>query len=305
MNKINFEDDLPLLSDKPDIALAKIQKKIWRYSKRWLFKNDEFVQLFNKRITHIVENLPREKEVKKELETELAYIFHDIYINQGLILSSDIEIATMRSIEHMLDEEWLLRDYIDFVAWKTETLDINNIDFFQDFLNYLTGYISNGVNDTMFYIQACIKISQTSKDWIDILMGHLFERFTMIPDNIISSMIDEHNGYLWGEGIDMDEYITEMMKEEELSYTEAISAFEEMKKSCAAFHIFLVELYNTYIYPKIWKFSEEKQREIRSLLNDFRDIVDPEWFIPLFFDSGNSIETLERNKMVMEWREIH
>ncbi len=42
-----------------------------------------------------------------------------------------------------------------------------------------------------------------------------------------------------------------MMKEEELSYTEAISAFEEMKKSCAAFHVFLGELYNAYIYPKI------------------------------------------------------
>ncbi len=28
MNKITFEDDLPLLSDKPAVALAKIQKKM-------------------------------------------------------------------------------------------------------------------------------------------------------------------------------------------------------------------------------------------------------------------------------------
>jgi hypothetical protein len=74
-----------------------------------------------------------------------------------------MEMARMRMIELMLDEEGLLRGYINFVTEGTESINLEDPDFFKNFLDYLIGYMPNGVNDTLFYLQACIRISQVSR----------------------------------------------------------------------------------------------------------------------------------------------
>jgi hypothetical protein len=89
-----------------------------------------------------------------------------------------------------------------------------------------------------------------------------------------------------------------------LSYREASLSFEESQRDCAGFHFFLASIYNEHIYPKLIGLSVEEVRTIYSMLNDLRDIVDPEYYIPLYFHNGNIPELLERQKMVEEGRNI-
>jgi hypothetical protein len=49
----------------------------------------------------------------------------------------------------------------------------------------------------------------------------------------------------------MNEHISNIMIEENLTRAEATCFFEEMKGDCAGFHLFLAEIYNKYIDPKI------------------------------------------------------
>lgn len=71
-------------------------------------------------------------------------------------------------------------------------------------------------------------------------------------------------------------HVDAIMDGEGLSREEAIQEFEKMRQDCAGFHGFLATIYNEYIVPTIGNLPKKRQMEIKSMLNDFRDIVDPE-----------------------------
>ncbi len=102
-----------------------------------------------------------DKDLKKSMERDLAYICHDLQRNQAIILTtSHNQQAWMRHIELLLEEEGVLMDYLGFIADKKDTLDMSKPDLVIQFLNYLTGYLSNGVEDVTLYVRTCIRISQ-------------------------------------------------------------------------------------------------------------------------------------------------
>lgn len=303
MNTTNYADILPNRECNPRDAIEAISEKLPGYIREWLFEVVDFVEIFADRIHHIIENLPENPEEKRSAEVELAYIIHDLYINQDIVIAHNQQQVNLRSIELLLDDEGVLTEYLWFSQWVIDNVDISKPELFVHFLEYLASYNSIWIKDVMIYIQTCIRISQLD-GWVDILMTHLREVFDHIPTDMIDSMIDENRWYLWGKSWDYEENIHIIMDEENLSYQEASLEFEEFQRDCAGFHFYLGWIYNEYILPKISKLPTEKQFGIYSTLNDLRDIVDPEYYIPLFFYSGNTPELIERNKILEEGREI-
>jgi hypothetical protein len=66
-----------------------------------------------------------------------------------------------------------------------------------------------------------------------------------------------------------------------------------------------MNLWNLYISPHFNSLDKSHQIHITKLLNDFRDIIDPEHFVPLFFYTENWIEYLERDTIIQQGRELH
>jgi hypothetical protein len=69
-----------------------------------------------------------------------------------------------------------------------------------------------------------------------------------------------------------------------LTYIEATRSVEDFRQNAAAFHLFLGRLWNKNILPHFNTLSTDQQRSIIRLTNDFRDIVDPEHYVPVYFD---------------------
>jgi hypothetical protein len=61
-----------------------------------------------------------------------------------------------------------------------------------------------------------------------------------------------------------------------ISYNEASKCVMRSQNDSAAFHLFLADLYNSCMYPDIHNFDINTQVQYLDLLNNFRDMVDPE-----------------------------
>lgn len=273
--------------------------------REWFFLIDDFLQFFAQSIDNIINNLPEDQTKRKEMEIELAYIIHDLYINQEIIIARDTELGNIRSVELVLDREGLLSQYLAFAHGTQKNIDISEPKYFLQFLDYLASYIPNGIHDVRLYLRACIGVSQLGNEGMSILLQHTKKMFSYISMDDIDVMIDNYNWYIGKESVDVNERIRFIMEEENITHDEAIILFRDFQEDCAGFHLYLVGLYNAYIEPKLCTVPIKEQQIINSMLNDFHEIVDPEYFIPLFFQNGNGIETLEREKIIAEWREIH
>jgi hypothetical protein len=91
-----------------------------------------------------------------------------------------------------------------------------------------------------------------------------------------------------------------MEDDKTLSRSDALEKLEKNIHEDAAFHLFLVNFSENYIYPYFPNLSREQQIEIANLLNDFRDIVDPEHFVPFYFKNANWIEASMRENIIKE-----
>jgi hypothetical protein len=91
-----------------------------------------------------------------------------------------------------------------------------------------------------------------------------------------------------------------MMQEGDISYVEANDSFSANQREIAGLYFYLGGIYNEYILPKMTDLPKEAKNELFSLLNDFRDIVDPEGYMPMYFFNGNGVEFLERGKILDE-----
>lgn len=129
--------------------------------------------------------------------------------------------------------------------------------------------------------------------------------FSYISMDDIDEMIDKNNGYLGNESWDENTRIHCIMKENKVSHDEATILFRDFQKLCAGLHIYLIGIYNVHIKTKLFAIREEEQNEIVTLFNDFRDIIDPRYFVPFFLENGDMIENHEREKMEVEWRVLH
>lgn len=303
MNIRNYAEILPNPDCDPQDAIEALVEKVPWYLREWLFDISDFVQMFVNRVNSIMANLSWEESKIKKIEDTLIYIFRDLGINRYLNIIRDNEILSQRWIKILLDSEWVLTDYLWFSQWEIHKVDISNPELFIDFLDYLAYNNSDSIKEVMVYVQTCVRISQLD-GWVDILMIHLKKVFARIPMDMIDSMIDQNRWYLGGKSWDFDECIRCIQDDEGLSYEEASLEFEEFQRDCAGFHFFLIRLHSEYIYPKMWDLPIQKVHEIYSTLNDLRDIVDPEYYIPTFFHNGNIPELLERQRMVEEGRDI-
>jgi hypothetical protein len=306
------EDPLPQKSVDSHTAIIQILDNLWLYSPQWNTKNEAFRAVFSTQIAHIVDNLPLDKSVKNDMKKDILdnpdFLVQFLDYITGYLSNGVEDVALyVRACLQISQIEWwlaiLVTHFDNFENQDDDTIIISRADFLLQLLSYLRGYISKGVEWFMVYVQTCIQVSQLDI-WEDILMTHLARVFATLPRDKILSMIEDH-GYVGGEDWDGGVHIDEIMDGGNYSREDAKEEFEKTRQDCAGFHAFLATIYNEYISPTIWNLPKKRQIEIHSMLNDFRDIVDPEGYIPLFFDNGNSIEMMERNKAVTKWREIH
>jgi hypothetical protein len=69
-----------------------------------------------------------------------------------------------------------------------------------------------------------------------------------------------------------------------LTYLQAARLVENFIYDAAAFHAFLGRFWNKCVFPYFNNLSTEQERDLIKLSNNFRDIVDPEHYVPLYFD---------------------
>ena len=81
---------------------------------------------------------------------------------------------------------------------------------------------------------------------------------------------------------------------EDISYDDARAMVVSDQRRCARFHIYLNHLAQNAIAPRIDAYPLEKRKPLFRRLNDFRDILDPEMFVPASFNPFNVLERMER-----------
>jgi len=303
MKETDFErhflkDNAPLQD-----AIEAIVDKLPEIGRKWLFQSDEFVCVFSRKFEAIVNRLPKD-DSRKPLEIELAYIVRDIEQRHGIIIAQYDRDTRLRSIEFTLEEHDVLEQYRQFSQGVSSVVDISEPELFVLYLEYLYAYVGMSISHAGEYLQACIRFAQVD-GWDEVLLDHLDSFFDKIPQNAIDDMLNEHD-YLGGDEWDFELHVKGAQEEEPwISRNKAIQRVMEFQNNRAAFHLFLADLFNACIFPRFISLSRDEQIFYINLLNDFRDIVDPEGYVPLYFHNGNWDETLMRDKMREEWRDVH
>lgn len=119
MNIQSFDQVLPEVWEDPLAYIIALRKKWSSIVEKNLFKDNDFVELFEKRVSKLVHNISTQQDQKKNTEIELAYICKELYDSYSLVFSADPESASLRTIEWMLEKEGLLEYYMAFSEWKS------------------------------------------------------------------------------------------------------------------------------------------------------------------------------------------
>ncbi len=307
MNTQDYESQFPSESLPPADAIGTIVERFPRWMKWSLFRERDFVQLFAKRIIRILWKLPEDRESRKLLEVEIAYIMHTVYTKYGIVISQDSLDASLRVIEYQLARENLLTSYARFSKGESAEVDISEPKYMELYLEYLYGYAFKDIQHAYVYIDTCVRLSQL-EGGSDILHSHLDLLYAHIRDEDIDCMLIV-NDYLWW--TDVADHILGIQEEElhqsweVLTDLQALFLLREEQRTCAKFHIFLNHIVRKAITAGIDSLSAEHRKKLLNRLNDFRDIIDPEMYISVSFNSGNTLEQTARMKWEADGRELH
>ncbi len=80
---------------------------------------------------------------------------------------------------------------------------------------------------------------------------------------------------------------------------------KSLRDQRVSLHSFPGQFYFMNIYPYKNILSPQEFERINTLLNDFRDIIDPGQYIPFCFTPKSTGEIMERERMSEEGRVIH
>ncbi len=303
MNIQSFDEVLPEVWEDPLVYINALRKRWSSIVRKKLFENEDFVKLFERRVSKLVNDISGKKEQKKHAEIELAYIYKELSDSYSLVFGVDPEFANLRTTELILEKEGLFDYFIAFSEWKASLLKIDEPEMFALFLKYLMGYAKRSYAWVYAYLRSCVGVSQV-EGWLEALLLHLKERWDTIPQDIIDSMVEE-NGYVWWKQGDFDAHIRSAMEDDNLSYDEALDYVEAFQEDSAAFHFYLTSLWNEYIMPHLDTIGALEREKISSLITDLKDLIDPESYIPYFFFNGNFFEHTLRRGILEEWRDVH
>lgn len=304
METTNFFDFLP----EPDCpvrdAVYALADNMPFFSREWLFEVDAFVQVFRDRFVQIVSTLPEDSS-RKELEIELAHIQHKMNMEHWLIINATETWAILRTIEENLTEAWVFEAYKKFSEGVLDKNLVIDGELFGEYLYYLYEYAQYNIQNVFIYLLTLLKFSQ-AVEWSDvIIIAHLRAIGDKYDQEQVDVMVSKY-GYLWGVDQSYDDHILNTMEEDpELTHDEARDFVDDFIEQNARIHIFLAYLWNNNVCPYYANLTKIEQAHITHFLNDFRDIIDPEWYIPIFFYNGNWHEVLMRNRMIEDWRDVH
>lgn len=175
------------------------------------------------------------------------------------------------------------------------------------YLEYLYGCSFRDIRNAYVYVDTCVRLSQIP-DGSDVFHKHLDDIYEHIDLAEVEKMLEE-NDYLGGTSLSDHVFqIQEMHRTdfgEELSTEEAEDFLNGEQIACAKFHIFLNHIVVKAISPLIGKMPKDEQKRFLDRLNDFRDIVDPEMYVPASFKTGNTFEDIARVRWQDDGREVH
>ena len=305
MDTMNFSDMLPTANCPVNDAVKSLVENVPRFWSQWLFEVDAFVTAFRDRFVEIVNMLPQDDESRKELEIELAHIQHQLNTEYWLIIATTLSLATLRGMEEKLTEEGVLDMYRRFSEWVVQGTMTIDAEFFEIYLHYLYEYAQYDIGHVFTYLSTLRRFSQAEETDVNVILAHVSSIWDVYDQEQVDAMIDQH-GYLWGLDNTYDDNVMYIMEEDpELTWQEANQYLDYSTDQNARIHIFLAQLWKDTIEPHYYNLDYSEQVLVAQLMNDLRDTLDPEYFIPLWFNTWNTIEKIMWDKSSEEWRTLH
>lgn len=235
-----------------------------------------FQEQFSQKIQQILENTQNENE-KIEAKKEVSYILQEIHEKTGIIIGKNMDIVEMEEILQRLRSDKKLEKleqyfHADFVH---EPMPVEGGDIF-DFLKLKFLQIKNGLQDPKDYLFSLRKIytlQEDSQDGFMFLLEHIREIFDSLTYEEQNEVDQIYNAFYTD---DIEEDIMDLSEELGISLAQATEYIEQRQHNYAKMHYFLFSLWNTYFAKNFSKLPENEQMMIIQIMNDLRDILDPE-----------------------------
>lgn len=235
-----------------------------------------FQEQFSQKIQQILENTQNENE-KIETKKEVSYILQEIREKTGIIIGKNMDIVEMEEILQRLRSDKKLEKLEQYFHADSvhEPMPVEEGDIF-DFLKLKFLQIKNGLQDPKDYLFSLRKIytlQEDSQDGFMFLLEHIREIFDSLTYEEQNEVDQIYNAFYTD---DIEEDIMDLSEELGISLAQATEYIEQRQHNYAKMHYFLFSLWNTYFAKNFSKLPENEQMMIIQIMNDLRDILDPE-----------------------------
>ncbi|MBX9808918.1 hypothetical protein K2X92_00830 [Candidatus Gracilibacteria bacterium] len=303
MKKIPDAEHIALLPEKDQSvndAFEILVEKYSLYHEKGSFRSPVFLEHFADRWSHILDNLPNDNLLQRAITMEFSHMANDILHIFGIDLQEHI-----KRIKNTVNKTLLYaaNDRIIFQRFRSEGLhneDLNDMEVVIRYLNFLFEESKQGIQEARDYIKFCVDISQLNNGF-QILKNHVTHQLYSVQHDKITQL-EEMNMYLGQEGI--DDLTRSVSTENRVNYVEATHMIGLEQSYYAALHAYINQFYESNIRPYIFSISVQERYELSSLLNDFRDILDPSQRIPDSFVTKYPFEQIERNAILFRGRNL-
>jgi hypothetical protein len=140
MKKIPSTEHLALLPKKDypaDIAIELLVNTYPKYNKEGLFNSPIFLENFVDRCRHILDNLPKDEDLRRNIEMEFAYMAHDIQKTNGIDLYEHIERVKQSIAQTLEDKNSDVKLFKSFQEIPPRVEELKDIDLMVRYLNFL------------------------------------------------------------------------------------------------------------------------------------------------------------------------
>jgi hypothetical protein len=300
MNVNDFSSEFPNEQVSANNAVEAIVDKFPSWVRDSRFTERDFVEFFQERVKSILSRFPIDPDERKLLEIDLAYIMYRLSNEYGIEISCKTSDEGLRGLREQLVKENLLIPFTQFSRGETEVVDLEDPRDMLFYLDYLYGC-------AFLYVDTLVRLSQVPYG-SNVFQFHLDDLYDHIEEKDVDTMLLEQDYLGWKP---INEHLREIRNTvrwidgEILTVSQARAYLTRDQRTCARFHIFLNHIAVKAITPQIARLPKDEQKPILDRLNDLRDIVDPEMYVPASFINGNTLEQMARMRWQDEGREVH
>ena len=274
-------------------CLEEIEQNLSEYIKKGKFNSEQFCLEFSKKINTIL-NSVKNTDDRIKLEKDVAWLMKEIQEQTGVQLLQNPIRQRVNQLERRLQEKGVLEDLEKLAQFEWEESGNFLLNDIQDFLRLQSLKTELDSSHVVQYFRTIINFSQQISDSSNVAMileGHIGESFENVPEQIIEDVVDEY--------IDIDDdWEVEWLLQysSDITRDEAYETIEYYKKYLAKVYLFLMYHWQENIRDIISELPITERVLLIDMVNSVRDILDPEFLVPLFFSTENPIENTIRDE---------